>query len=136
MIIVRFYSGLGNQIYQYIIYLLLIKYYTDFEIKADLRAFEHDNVLNFSNGFDYGFALNKLFEINLNVASTKEAKSISNLFELPNFFYKNFPSLSKKIIYNPTLISLKRKINTILLDPYFGSHIYFPNYTNKFEQQI
>ena len=54
MIIVRFSSGLGNQMYQYNFYRMLKKRYPDTEVKVDLTWF-------YANNDHYGYELKRIF---------------------------------------------------------------------------
>lgn len=77
MIIVKFCSGIGNQLYQFAIYKMLEKRYPNQEVLADISVFEDICRLNQGNGFAYGFALEKIFRTNIKKASREQLDSIN-----------------------------------------------------------
>jgi len=77
MIIVKFCSGIGNQLYQFAIYKMLEKRYPNQEVLADISVFEDICRLNQGNGFDYGFALEKIFRTKIKKASREQLDSIN-----------------------------------------------------------
>lgn len=83
MIIVWYGGGLGNQMYQYALQVVLEHIYPDQEIKMDLF---HYNLLNEHNGFE----LDRLFGINIVKASTKEIRDVYNGL-IPKPIFKWFP---------------------------------------------
>jgi hypothetical protein len=109
MFIVKFYSGLGNQLFQYTIYLILRKFYSS-EIKIDISAFGNNYVRNSGNGFNYGFIIDKLFpEEKFITASTKELYRTNYLYFLPNFIMDNFPKTSKCLLRSNFIPILRAK---------------------------
>lgn len=72
MIIVRFTSGLGNQMYQYNLYRYLEEKYPNASVKADLTWFN-------ANNDHHGFELKKIFE---NVPNTKFCLKEATLREI------------------------------------------------------
>lgn len=68
MIIIRFTSGLGNQMYQYNFYRLMQEKYTDTEVLADLTWF-------YSNNDHHGFELDRLFSHNHDFIIQEATKS-------------------------------------------------------------
>lgn len=77
MIIVKFCSGIGNQLYQYAIYKMLEKRYPNQEVLADLSVFEDINRLNYGNGFSYGFALENIFSIEVKKAAREQIDQVN-----------------------------------------------------------
>lgn len=77
MIIVKFCSGVGNQLYQYAVYKLLEKLYPKQDVLADISVFEDIQRLNQGNGFDYGFALEKIFDIQVKKATREQIDSVN-----------------------------------------------------------
>ena len=74
MIVQRFTSGLGNQMFQYAFSVYISKKYPDKIIKADLTWFDWHNE-------HQGFELERLFRLNMNKASRAEVLKCSG--ELP-----------------------------------------------------
>jgi hypothetical protein len=70
MIIFRFTDGLGNQLYQFALYLALKKKYPAQIIKADISWYKYDN----EHG--YGFILDKFLNIKIPIATNKEIRSV------------------------------------------------------------
>lgn len=68
MIIVRYCGGLGNQIYQYGLQLLMEELYPNQIIKADIT---HYNLLSEHNGFE----IENVFDINIEKANISEIKN-------------------------------------------------------------
>lgn len=109
MIIVKFFSGIGNQLYQYAIYLRLKQKYTNQEIKADLTTFEDHELLNKGNGFAYGFGLKDFFDIDIPVATIEEIKRISHEMYFGQFSRKYFPRFVKKNAGNSKLANRRAR---------------------------
>ena len=85
MIIVRFTSGLGNQMYQYNLYRLLTETYPETEVKADLTWF-------YANNDHFGYELEKCFareggDFSLECASYGELLKVTGL--IPNMSPKH-----------------------------------------------
>ena len=77
MIVLRFTSGLGNQMFQYMFYHYLTEHYKEHEVKADLTWFLwHDE--------HQGYELERVFGIKMNEASRKEVLHTSGV--LPQDF--------------------------------------------------
>jgi len=96
MMIVKFCSGIGNQLYQYAVFLMLKKMYPEVEVKADISAFEDDKLLNDGNGFSYGFALSSILGVQIDVASESEIKNLSYGMVFSRQFRKVFPMFVKR----------------------------------------
>ena len=73
MIIVRFTSGLGNQMFQYNLYSFLRKRYPDTKVKADVRWFYTDDE-------HHGFELRRIFEGVEGSDFLLEEASVSEIF--------------------------------------------------------
>ena len=69
MILVKFSGGLGNQIFQYGLYLELCKRYPDIKVKGDIYTYTYQDV-------HYGFELDRIFRLRekglLEIASRKD----------------------------------------------------------------
>lgn len=92
MIIVRYCGGLGNQMYQYAMQVVLEEKYPQQTFKADLF---HYNLLNEHNGFE----LDKYFNLKINVANYKEVRRVFNGL-IPRKIYRVLPiNCRKKIAY-------------------------------------
>lgn len=89
MIIIKFCSGLGNQLYQYAIYRQMQILYPEQEIRADISVFEDVDILNRGNGFDYGFAVDKFFDVELQYARDSEIYNICYEFR-PSKWLRSF----------------------------------------------
>lgn len=82
LIIVRFTSGLGNQMFQYNLYSLLREKYPQTQVKADVRWFYTDDE-------HHGFELRRIFEnvpgsrFSLDEATTREIYSASGQIPTP-----------------------------------------------------
>ena len=82
MIIVRFTSGLGNQMFQYNLYSFLRERYPNAQVKADVTWFYTDDE-------HHGFELRRIFEnvpgskFRLDEATTKEIYSVSGQIPAP-----------------------------------------------------
>ncbi len=129
MNIVKFYSGIGNQLFQYSIYLNIKNTYNSIP-KIDITSFANDNVKNLGNGFPYGFAIPALFKNeNFILATEKEIKRLNYKEFLPERFANFFPVLTKKLIHNRFLLEsrvfLSRKVknlkNTYITNSPFNS---------------
>jgi hypothetical protein len=107
MIIVKFYSGIGNKLYQYVVYKGLKEKYPKQRVLADLSSFEDYKILNKGNGFPYGFALNKYFSLNIEIATRKEISKVNYEIYFNKFFRKLFPKFSKKYIGASKLAHLR-----------------------------
>lgn len=77
MIIVKFCSGIGNQLYQYAVYKMLQLRYPEQEVLADVSVFEDIDRLNAGNGFSYGFALDDIFRLQVKKASREQIDRVS-----------------------------------------------------------
>ncbi|MCR5421536.1 MAG: alpha-1,2-fucosyltransferase [Lachnospiraceae bacterium] len=93
MIIVRFSSGLGNQMFQYSFYRFLKTLYKDTEVKADLTWF-------YSNNDHHGYELQRIFGksddtfFNVEEASKAELFKVTGL--IPNLFkWKRFEQIRR-----------------------------------------
>lgn len=82
MIVVRFTSGLGNQMFQYNLYSMLKEIYPGTKVKADVTWFYTDNE-------HHGFELERIFGsvpgsgFSLDIASTSEIYSVSGQIPTP-----------------------------------------------------
>lgn len=103
MIIVKFFSGIGNQLYQYAVYLSLRKQYPNQVIKADVTVFEDYNLLNKGNGFEYGFGLKHFFGIDIPIATADDIKKISYEVHFGKLSRKIFPGFVNKYAGNSRL---------------------------------
>ncbi len=90
MIIVKFCSGLGNQLYQYAFYRAMEIRYPEQKIFADISVFDDIEKLNIGNGFDYGFAVDKFFKIDLHYATRDMIKTIEYEIYFPPNLRKLF----------------------------------------------
>lgn len=132
MIIVKFFSGIGNQLYQYAVYLRLKQQYPNQIIKADLSTFEDHELLNKGNGFSYGFGMKEFFGIEIEPATKEEIDAISYEVHFGQFYRKHFPGFVKKnvgvsrlAVYRARLLkkygSMKeRYITNVPFDAYTG----------------
>ena len=86
MIVVRFTSGLGNQMFQYSFYQFLKNIYKDTEVKADLTWF-------YANNDHHGYELQRIFGrahhsmFSVNEATKSEIFKVTGL--IPNLFQPN-----------------------------------------------
>lgn len=87
MNIIRFSGGLGNQMYQYALKIVLEKKY-GIKIKADLN---HYNIYKDHNQFE----LPKVFDLELDIASKKEIKRVYRYFSFGEWV-SNFPEKVRK----------------------------------------
>lgn len=83
MLIIKYYGGLGNQMYQYALHYVLSIKYPNETIKADIS---HYNLLDEHNGFE----LSKYFDNELQVATIGEIRSLYNGF-VPKSWIKFVP---------------------------------------------
>lgn len=74
MIIIRFTSGLGNQMYQYSFYQLMKKTYPDTEVKVDLTWF-------YANNDHHGYELQRIFGQDENCTFYVEEASSKEIFK-------------------------------------------------------
>lgn len=107
MIIVKFYSGIGNQLYQYAVLTYLEKLYPNQRILADISAFEDDVLLNHGNGFSYGFGIHDFFGINISIATEEEIKRIYPGIIFGRRFRRLFPEFVKRYVGNSRLSRLR-----------------------------
>lgn len=107
MIIVKFFSGIGNQLYQYVVYLRLKELYPNQIIEADITTFEDYELLNRGNGFGYGFGLREFFNIEIPVATEEEIKKTSYEVYFGQFSRKYFPGFVKRCVGNSRLARLR-----------------------------
>ena len=70
MKIVKIIGGLGNQMFQYALYLSLKKKYPKEKIKIDISMFE-------TYGLHNGFELKRIFDIDAEYASREEVRELS-----------------------------------------------------------
>jgi len=84
MIVLRFTSGLGNQMFQHMFYLYLKEHYKEHEIKADLTWFNWHNE-------HQGYELLRVFNIKMNEASRSEVLKVSGVLpqDFPGAYYVN-----------------------------------------------
>lgn len=75
MIIVRFTSGLGNQMHQYNFYRYLTEKYPDTKVLADLTWFR-------ANNDHHGYELDRVFGLNGEVAHGIKSASVSDIFKV------------------------------------------------------
>lgn len=92
MIVVKFSGGLGNQMYQYVIYKTLQKRYPNIPVKADISFY---GLLTEHNGFE----IDKVFEAGegLSCAAKKEINSFCPKY-IPGKFETHLPSAIKRKI--------------------------------------
>ena len=87
MKIVKIIGGLGNQMFQYALYLSLKKKYPKEKIKIDISMFE-------TYGLHNGFELKRIFDIDAEYASREEIRELSfyiKIYKLQRIFRKIFP---------------------------------------------
>jgi hypothetical protein len=111
MMIVKFCSGVGNQMYQYAVYLALKKRYPYTRICADLTAFEDDKILNQGNGFSYGFALENFFGVRVDKATRKEVSDVNYEMYFGPGIRKLFPRFAAKHAGASRLAKLRAMIS-------------------------
>jgi hypothetical protein len=96
MIVVRFTSGLGNQMFQYSLYSMLKKRYREIDVKADLTWF-------YANSEHQGYELSRIFEHNeffeLEEAGTLDIFRVTGL--IPCFIRGKGAKKLEKILYYP-----------------------------------
>ena len=96
MIVVRFTSGLGNQMFQYSLYSMLKKRYKGIEVKADLTWF-------YANSEHQGYELSDIFDQNeffeLEKASTLDIFRVTGL--IPCFIKGKGAKKLEKFLYYP-----------------------------------
>lgn len=90
MIIIRFCGGLGNQMFQYAMYLSLKQKYPNNVVKAEIF---HYNIENEHNGFE----LTKVFNLDIDYATKKELRKVFNgiIFDEK---YSCFPPIIKSFL--------------------------------------
>lgn len=116
MIIIRICGGLGNQMFQYSMYLTLKQKYPNQTIKTETFHYFLENEHN-------GLELEKLFNITLNNATKKELRKIYNGI-IPSKKYEKMSPKLKKFILNKfqyKYLSLlnhlkKKKAKSLILD--------------------
>ena len=93
MIVVKYCGGLGNQMFQYALQKKLEIKYPNQIIKADVSHYLLEKEHN-------GFELDKMFKINLNVATKREIKRVYNGY-VPGYLTSKLPySIRKYILHN------------------------------------
>tara|TARA_B100000989_G_scaffold298903_1_gene290892 strand:+ start:5752 stop:6612 length:861 start_codon:yes stop_codon:yes gene_type:complete len=117
MIIIRFIGGLGNQMFQYLLYDQLKS--ININVKADINDFKSYKLHN-------GFELEKVFEINLDKASNKEIKNLkdSSLQFLSRFRRKLLGKKKSHVYQNQMSLELIKKQRNLYLDGYWQSKKY------------
>ncbi len=101
MIVVRFTSGLGNQMFQYSFYRLMQETYPNTEVKADLTWF-------YANNDHHGYELHRIFEkvpntqFHIQEASKKEILAATGL--VPNLCSRGFGKEFEKFRRYPNRI--------------------------------
>lgn len=155
MIVIKFSGGLGNQMYQYVIYKIMMELYPEITVKADLTFYK---LLNEHNGFEI---VDDFICENINIALKNEistfcSKYIPGKIEgyLPEFIRKKIafswqykfsklkswmnPSKNKTVItgyeinvYNPLITKLNVKNNSFYLDGLWQNMQYFEGYEEK-----
>lgn len=130
MIIVKFFGGLGNQMFQYATYLALKNRYKDVTVTADLSWYNTTTIHN-------GFELEHLFEIKLNVflgnkhgRTTIMSKYFYRAISLfaKEFFkrslFNKFEFIEDTSIFNKKLFHLNKEKH-YYLDGSWGNERYF-----------
>ena len=105
MIIVKYCGGLGNQMFQYAMQLVLTKMYDNQEIKGEKYHYFLENEHN-------GFELTNYFGIDINMATKKEVRKVYNGI-IPNALYSKLPLKIKRGIllkYQYIYLNLMNKI--------------------------
>lgn len=101
MIVVRFTSGLGNQMFQYSLYALLRDRFPDTQVKADVTWFH-------ANSEHQGYELKRIFERKDNPAfSLKEASAADILLTrgtLPCTVQGRYAKKAEKLLYYPNRV--------------------------------
>lgn len=95
MIVVKFSGGLGNQMYQYVMYRLLKRAYPTIKVKADISFY---NLLCEHNGFE----IDKVFKLSepVDLASKREINSFCPKY-IPGRFEALLPlPIKRKIAFN------------------------------------
>ena len=111
MIIVKFCSGLGNQLFQYALYYSMKKKYPNQTVLADVSVFADINKLNAGNGFNYGFALNEFFELDIDIANREEIEKVNYEIKLLGWYRKLLTvSLCRMIVGNSIVAKIRAKI--------------------------
>lgn len=101
MIIVKFTSGLGNQMFQYAFYRMLQERYYETEIKADMTWFH-------ANDEHQGYELERIFKgvkdstFWLEKATTKEIRNVTGI--IPCFVSGKYGPLFEKLVYYPNRV--------------------------------
>lgn len=112
MIIIKFCSGLGNQLYQYALYFSIKSKFPTEKVLADVSSFDDIEKLNAGNGFSYGFGLTKFFDVKIDIAELKEIKAVNYEIVLPKDIRDILPvNLCRKIIGASRIANLRSKIN-------------------------
>ena len=91
MIIVKFCSGIGNQLYQYAFYRLMEIKYPNQQVLADISVFDDLKRLNVGNGFEYGFAIDTFFKTKITYATRKQIQKIEYEIYLPYYIRNILP---------------------------------------------
>jgi|GEM_PF-285185 len=115
MIIVKFCSGLGNQLYQYAIYEKMKKVYPKQEVLADLSSFEDVDILNQGNGFYYGFAITQFFDTKVDLATREQINAINYEFYFSKLWRSILPKALMKNLAGPSIYA---KIRARILSKY------------------
>lgn len=123
MIIVKVIGGLGNQMFQYAFYRNLKSKYSD--VKLDISAFKTYSLHN-------GYELNKIFNIEEDIASEDEVNKLLKIPSNKGLLYK----LKRKILKKERTYFIQKdfgykldflKTENIYLDGYWQSEKYFRN---------
>lgn len=101
MILIRFTSGLGNQMFQYSFYRLMQETYPDTDVKADLTWF-------YANNDHHGYELQRIFGSGVNTQFHLTEASKSDIFRttglLPNLCQNRFSGAFEKFRRYPNRI--------------------------------
>lgn len=96
MIVVLYYAGIGNQMYQHALSIVLKNKYPDQIIKVDASMFRETRDGD-TNNFSYGLGMKTFFDIDVDVAELEEVKEVFYGFVPTDRFIAIFPRLSKQL---------------------------------------
>lgn len=118
MIIIRYRGGLGNQMFQYAFQLAMTNKYQNTQVLSDLS---HYRLIGEHNGFE----LDKVFQLKMPCASSREIRKISPYYVSGSIFDK-LPSKVQKIVaqnlqYRYKEWNLKRKEDVYYKQEYHSS---------------